>query len=304
MNQARHHHYLSQCYLRGFTKNRGVKSKLTAFDLKNKKIFESNTRNVGGVRDFNRIDAEDVDPNVLESTLAEFEGSVATELNNLSQGKPFSGETKDILLTFISLLAVRTPAMREHLQSQITPIVEMVAKMTVLNQERYEDTIRDYEEKSAKSLPVVPFEKMKNFVEGGQFSISVKREFLIAAEMEMSKAIDTALRSRSWRLFRSTDESCTFITSDHPVSLMWTDGRPGSPGFLVEDTCVLFPISKDIVLYGDFGDISGQYHATKKLAAHFNTCVIYNAVERVFSSDRTFNYIDGNGVIKQGKKLM
>ncbi|EOF5506408.1 DUF4238 domain-containing protein, partial [Salmonella enterica] len=97
MNEARHHHYLSQCYLRGFTKNGGVKSKLTALDMKKKKAFETSTRNVGGVRDFNRLDIEGFDPNILESSLAEFEGSVATELKKLSQGAPFSGNTKDTI---------------------------------------------------------------------------------------------------------------------------------------------------------------------------------------------------------------
>ncbi|WP_256026020.1 MULTISPECIES: DUF4238 domain-containing protein [Enterobacteriaceae] len=49
MSVARHHHFLSQCYLKGFTSNGGKKSKLTVIDLKERKTFESNTRNVGGL---------------------------------------------------------------------------------------------------------------------------------------------------------------------------------------------------------------------------------------------------------------
>lgn len=55
---ARHHHYLSQCYLRGFSSGNGKKSNLTVFDFQNKKVFVTSSRNVGGLRDFNRIDIE------------------------------------------------------------------------------------------------------------------------------------------------------------------------------------------------------------------------------------------------------
>ncbi|EFH6291847.1 DUF4238 domain-containing protein [Escherichia coli] len=299
MNKARNHHYLSQCYLRGFTKNGGVKSNIIAFDLKKKTTFEAKPRNVGGIRDFNRIDIEGVDQNILESTLANFEGNVATELKNLKQGMPFSGQTKDIILSFISLLAVRTPAMRDHMESQIVKMVDMVAKMTASDEDRYNDTIRE-----AAFTVDVSFEKIKNFIGGSQYSISVKREFLIAAEMKISRAIDNALHCRDWRLFRSTEESGTFITSDNPVGLMWTDESDGSPGFLVENTCVLFPISKDIILFGDYGGRTGEHYANKNIASHFNAFVISNAVERVFSADRTFNYINVDGVIKQGNNLV
>ncbi len=305
MNEARHHHYLSQCYLKGFTKNGGVKSKLTAIDMKKKKSFETSTRNVGGVRDFNRIEVEGFDPNVLESSLANFEGSVATELKNLSQGAAFAGETKNTLITFMSLLAVRTPAMREHMASQITPIIEMIARMSVATQERYEHAIREIAESSDNTIANnVPYETVKQFIENRNYSISLKREFLIAAEMQAAKAVEEALDRRNWRMFRSTLTSGSFVTSDNPVQLMWTDGREGSPGFGLMNTCVLFPVSKNLVLFGDFEGVDGVFDTEDRLAAYFNSSTVFRAVERVFASDLTFNYIDENGVVKQGKKLI
>ncbi|MFZ3064317.1 MAG: DUF4238 domain-containing protein [Nitrospirota bacterium] len=67
---ARHHHYLSQCYLKGFTKGDSKKSKLTVIDFREKKLFETTPRNVGGIRDFNRIDIEAIDQNALEKSLS------------------------------------------------------------------------------------------------------------------------------------------------------------------------------------------------------------------------------------------
>ena len=83
---ARHHHFLSQCYLRGFTKGNSKKSKLTVIDLLQNKHFETKPRNVGGLRDFNRIDVEGVDPIFLEKSLAEFEGEAARALKRRVYG--------------------------------------------------------------------------------------------------------------------------------------------------------------------------------------------------------------------------
>jgi hypothetical protein len=84
---ARHHHYLSQCYLKGFTDGGSKKSKLITFDLPEKRHFPTIPRNVGGIRDFNRINIAGYDQNALENSLGEFEGVVAKALKDLGEGK-------------------------------------------------------------------------------------------------------------------------------------------------------------------------------------------------------------------------
>src|SRR4051812_34396398 len=100
---ARHHHYLSQCYLRGFTQGNLKKSKLTVIDFHKKNHFETTPRNVGGIRDFNRVDIVGVDQNVIESSLAEFEGNAASALRNINEGGSFSGDDRDLILNLIAL---------------------------------------------------------------------------------------------------------------------------------------------------------------------------------------------------------
>ncbi|OKR44764.1 hypothetical protein BH595_17235 [Pseudomonas aeruginosa] len=84
---SRHHHFLSQCYLRGFTKNGSKKSRLIALEPEKRSYFETNPRNVGGIRDFNRIEVEGVDQEVLEKSLSEFESDAATALSVGADGK-------------------------------------------------------------------------------------------------------------------------------------------------------------------------------------------------------------------------
>ena len=54
ISNARNHHYVSQFYLRGFSKN-GKKEKLFVYNKEQKKYFKSNPRNIASKRDFNRI---------------------------------------------------------------------------------------------------------------------------------------------------------------------------------------------------------------------------------------------------------
>jgi hypothetical protein len=45
MSNPRNHHYISQFYLKGFSKNGGTKAKLFVYDKEQQKYFQSNPRN-------------------------------------------------------------------------------------------------------------------------------------------------------------------------------------------------------------------------------------------------------------------
>lgn len=61
---ARAHHFISQCYLKGFTRNGSKKSKLFVIGLEQLRSFETRPENVAHRRDFNRI--EGLPPEELE----------------------------------------------------------------------------------------------------------------------------------------------------------------------------------------------------------------------------------------------
>ncbi|RZI39825.1 DUF4238 domain-containing protein [Herbaspirillum sp. HC18] len=74
-NQARNHHWVPQCYLKGFAKSRGKSAKLFVIDAIERKTFQTIPRNVASERDFNKIEVDGVDPNHIESGYAHFEGT-------------------------------------------------------------------------------------------------------------------------------------------------------------------------------------------------------------------------------------
>lgn len=132
MNVSRHHHYLSQCYLKGFTQGSAKNSKLTVIDLKNKKKFETIPRNVGGMRDFNRVEIEGVNPEIVEKKQANFESQAALALKKLEDTQDFTGETKDVILELIAMLSIKSPQMREHLSK---PLIQLVNQVLAKNLE-------------------------------------------------------------------------------------------------------------------------------------------------------------------------
>jgi hypothetical protein len=86
--QARKHHYVPQCYLKGFARNRSKKAQLFVVDSSVKRAFITTPQNVATERDFNRIDIDGEDPNLIESSYAEFESkpSRTTIRHRLARG--------------------------------------------------------------------------------------------------------------------------------------------------------------------------------------------------------------------------
>ncbi|QDX27004.1 DUF4238 domain-containing protein [Sphingomonas suaedae] len=67
---ARNHHFVPQYYLKGFATPRSKDGWLSVFDLKEQKSFKTWPRNVAARRDYHRVDIERVDPNIVETQLA------------------------------------------------------------------------------------------------------------------------------------------------------------------------------------------------------------------------------------------
>ncbi|WP_265923371.1 DUF4238 domain-containing protein [Cupriavidus nantongensis] len=55
-NDARNHHYVPQCYLKGFARNRSKNAQLFVVDTKTKRAFVTTPRNLAAQRDFNRVE--------------------------------------------------------------------------------------------------------------------------------------------------------------------------------------------------------------------------------------------------------
>lgn len=306
---ARHHHYLSQCYLRGFTKGGGKKSKLAVIDLREGRNFATIPRNVGGIRDFNRFDVEGVDPNVLENALSSFETSVASALRALNSGELFEGETRELILNLIALVAVRNPAMRENWRQFHAQVVERVMDLALASRERWESQMRQMKESGEHVNERVTYEDAKAFFESKQYTIEVARERHIHNEFALIEKMLPLLDARKWLLVRRAASSGPFVTTDHPVTLTWKELEkiPSvyrySPGYGMKDTQVYVPISKDVALLGEFEGPEGEFEANEPLVALLNAKALWFAEKQAYAPSMNFPIYAKDGEIVDARQI-
>lgn len=307
---ARHHHFLSQCYLRGFTKNGSKKSRLIALEPKKRSYFETNPRNVGGIRDFNRIEVEGVDHNILEKSLSEFESDAATALRAVAEGADFTGDRRETILTLIGLMAVRSPQMREHMRQFQEEIAQKMMGLALANKERWDSQIEQMRASGVDVSDDVPYEKLKQFHDSKAYTVEVAREHHIRMEMGMLETIVPLLMQRGWILIRSNAETGAFVTSDRPVVLDYTDPAKvpnffrNSPGFGLENTHVYFPLAQNAALFGEFSTDPKTINASCELVANFNARMAHASYKHIYAPDLDFPITGRNGDVLSGKVLL
>lgn len=306
---ARHHHYLSQCYLKGFTKNGAKKSKLTVVDLRQKKQFETTPRNVGGIRDFNRINVDGYDQNFIEERYAVFEGGVAGALQKIEKDHLFEGETKSLLLNLLALLAVRSPQMRENWRGFQAKIAEQVMSLTLETKERWESQIQKLRDSGKEVNEDVTYESVKEFHESKEYNITLSREHHIHMEFIGIDAILPLLEGRKWALIKSTLDTGPFITTDKPVNLMWKEPEKippfyrNSPGYGMSDTQVYFPISKNLALIGEFDGAEGVFDGTVDLVSALNSKMLWYTYNQLYTPSINFYFNGRNGELLLGNQV-
>ena len=307
---ARNHHYLSQCYLKGFTKGGSKKSKLAVIDLKGKKFFSTIPRNVGGIRDFNRIEIDGFDPNVIENSYSEFEGHAATALKRVQESLELDAESKDYILNLIALLSIRSPEQRENWRQFHAQIAERIMDLSLATKQRWESQVAQMKANGIEVDNDTTYEDAKSFHESKKYTIEVVKERHIHREMVGVEAILPYLQGRNWLLIHTTEESGPFITTDNPVNLTWNE--PGkippfhrnSPGFGMKGTQVYFPLSRNLALVGEFEGREGLVYATKELAAVLNSKMLMFVYKQVYAPKINFYYLRRDGSLSVGSTIL
>ncbi|MBU1668873.1 DUF4238 domain-containing protein [bacterium] len=287
MSNTRNHHYVSQFYLKGFSKNSGTKAKLFVYDKEQRKYFQSNPRNIASKRDFNRISAKG-NENYIEDHQANMEAKFASVFRKLTESKEYpNDEDLSYILTFIALISLRNPKTRAIFDKFYIDIAEKFNSITMASEEIYIDKCL---QAGIKKEDIIPYEKQKEFIDNkDRYTLSINQEIHIQAEHQNIDYLSELLHKRYWYLIKSDETIGEFITSDYPVSLISLVKLPKiyGVGFGMQNTEVCFPISKYLALIGvfeEYDNIDKTIIATKELIETINLRTYSFTYKQVYST--------------------
>lgn len=307
---ARNHHWIPQCYLRGFARSPSKNAQLYVVDSVSGKAFMTTPRNVASERDFNRIEVDGMDPDHVEGGYARFEGVASAALRRLCDTRDFgSAEDHNLILNLIALLAIRNPRMRESSRRMHETLIKRAMDVATATKDRFERSMAG----AVRSGYVEPdhgmsYESMRDFVERDRFIIELPTTRHVEDELKRVDVILPLLGRRCWMLLRAAPGTGGFVTSDHPVVLDWIDRRGRgtfqSPAHGLKSTEVIFPVSQDLVMYGQFEGRFGVLDVGLEAVTRINTDIIAHAQRQVYAKDDRFHYAITPGRVSFGADLL
>jgi hypothetical protein len=276
---ARNHHFVPQCYLKGFARH-SEKPKLFVVDLKTRKTFETHPRNIAAERDFHAVDLEGQPTDAIEAALSGFEGPLAAALGRIIADKEIRADDDKIyLLNLVALLAVKNPRLRRSYMAFQDRLYEMMGDLMTANDEIWNSQVRQAQKAGYLSKEInVSREQVRDFLTRGEYTIEVRAGYHVGLEFRVFDKVLCHFFERSWMLLRAPASSHGFITSDYPACLFWSDakmrGGPYPPGYAMRGTEVLFPISSHLAWVGTFEHDARIIDITEEEVRHFNAAVL------------------------------
>jgi Protein of unknown function (DUF4238) len=138
-------------------------------------------------------------------------------------------------------------------------------------------------------------ESLKKMVKEKKFKFRIAKEFQVALEIGHFDEMLPYFSARRWRILRAKAGTGGFVTTDHPVCLLWSkaEDRGGffGPGYGVVGTDILFPLSSDVALIGRFEGDEDVVEADLFTVSSFNTTLIGYASSQVYSADNQYYYM-------------
>jgi Protein of unknown function (DUF4238) len=303
---ARNHHHVSVFYLEGFARPvEGYRRPmLFVTDMKERWQKPLSPRNVAFVKDFHRVDIEGYAPDALETSLGVWEGEASQAFRRIIAKRSISDvEDRTYLLNFMALLSVKSPRHRENMRQVIEQVMKRIMDLATATPERWASQMR-----MMKAEGLIPedtsnnYERLREFVKGDRYNIKLMNNVYLHCELENYKHILQYLARRRWVLFRAPPGKTGFITSDHPICLMWSDlerrRQFKGPGHGIPGTQIVFPISNELAVVGAFEATDGEINVTEETVAKVNGTIAYHADRQIYARDCNFIYWNHNRIMK------
>lgn len=288
---ARAHHYVPEFYLTGFTLSGNRQDALWVLDQEQNKSWRTRPANVAHRRDYYRVDIDGIEPDMVERTLAQFEGQAAEVLCSIrEQGRIPEGDDFAVLVNFVALQATRVPYHREWYEGQATHLAKWQAQVCLEHPKMFEEFVDEMRRKGEEVPDFVTREGMLDFLEDeSRYTIEIPREASIQHMVEVIETLVPIFAERNWSLVVAQDDGHDFICSDRPVVLVPT--RPDAPPFLgygMKDTEIIMPLNRQMSLVGHYDHKEQVISADEMIVGLLNQRMLSFSDRFVYSARDTF----------------
>jgi hypothetical protein len=235
-------------------------------------------------------------PDAFEQVMAEFEGKLAPALTRILQsGNLRDVEDRAILFNFIGLIGIRNPQHREIFRKFNEDVMNRIMDLATVTKERWEGQMRRMSEEGyLKDTKQISYEQMRDFVKKKEYSVQLDTGFHIKSELTGVNAILPTLFKRKWVTLTPPKDSSGFITSDHPVCLMFSDpaqrGKFHGPGHGLAGTEIIFPVGRRLALVGAFELQEDELELNEDGVAGVNGAIVAYAERQVYAYDGDYTY--------------
>jgi hypothetical protein len=274
-------------------------------DTKKIELRQSKPINEGYEKYLYKIDTDALDNGneydafEIEKGFGNFESVVSPIIKKVRETFELpTGDELNILINFIALQVVRVPSHIHNFDKPLQDVAKMSMKMMMSSKDIYESSINQLKKDQPDLKVNIGYESMKKFVNSEKYNIIIKKNFKLSMMLNSIDTMISLLSSRNWSLWISADPMNNYICSDNPVTLTWSNGlpRPGlfkGPGFGMNNTDVIMPLSKNIAMVGKFESNNGAI-ANGNVIANINTRVMMFASRHIYSNNESFCWIDKN----------
>jgi hypothetical protein len=185
-----------------------------------------------------------------------------------------------------------------------------IMELATATKERWEGQMkRMSEEGYLKDVKQISYEQMRDFVKKKEYSVQLNTGFHIKSELTGVDAILPTLFDRKWIALTPPKDSSGFITSDHPVCLMFSDparrGKFHGPGHGIAGTEIIFPVGRRLALVGAFELQEDERELNEVGVAGVNGAIVAYAERQVYAYDVDYTYSrQNNEAPRRGAELV
>jgi hypothetical protein len=286
---SRLHHYLPQAYLAAFTETGKKDGQFHVLDIQKRHSFRAAPNKVAAERDFNRVDIEGYQPDVIENALAPFEGNAVGAIRRVIESQMFPDDRDwNLILNLLCLIAVRNPKFRESFNYSRDQVLRRINDLLVSDKKIWDHYVTKARA-AGEDMDDVSFEKTKRFVEDDAYDIEFQPEGNLRVELNTFNGLLPLLGQRTWSVLIAPSDGPEFVCSDHPVTLTWKAGRSGPIGFGLQETEVFFPLGRRVGFYGTFeSPLNKVVNCRPGHVATMNMRVLQSSDRHIYSANESF----------------